>query len=159
MSKYLLQVTSGKCLLSVFWPSDLFNSIFGAFLVTIEFFVPLIILIYCYGRIVWTLKRRTNVNIGGNDILTDKFEVAKTNTIKTFLIVSICFTICWAGNQVYYLMFNLGFPVSLNSAVYKVTLFMVFLNCTVNPFIYLAKYNDFQMALKKFVAVTKTLRH
>ena len=46
---FILQVVSNKCILSVFWPSDVTSSIVGVFLVTIEFFVPLIILMYCYG--------------------------------------------------------------------------------------------------------------
>ena len=134
--------------MSVFWPSDLISSIVGAFFVTIEFFVPLIILLYCYGQIVFMLTKRLNVNIGGNDVPSEKFQLAKPNTTKTFLIVGICFVICWASNQVYYLMHNLGYTVDFNGNLYKVNVVMVFLNFIVNPFIYLLKYHDFQKALR-----------
>ena len=46
-------------------------------------------------------------------------------------------------------MSNLGYEADWNSNFYKFTVIMVFLNCTINPFIYLIKYQDFQVALKK----------
>ena len=45
-------------------------------------------------------------------------------------------------------MYNLGYEVDWNSTYYKFSIVMVFLNCTVNPFIYLFNYKDFQSALK-----------
>ena len=98
---------------------------------------------------MWILTKRLNVNIGGNDVPSEKFQLAKTNTIKTFLIVGACFVICWVSNQVYYLMHNLGYTIDFNGNLYKGTVVMVFLNSIVNPFIYLAKYHDFQKALRK----------
>ena len=152
---FFLQVVSSKCILSAFWPSDLISSIVGVFLVTIEFFVPLIILLYCYGRILYMLTKRLNVNIGGNDVPSEKIQLAKTNTIKTFLTVGICFVICWASNQVYYLLYNLGYTLELNGNLYKGTIVMVFLNFIVNPFIYLVKYHDFQKALRTIFVCEK----
>ena len=84
------------------------------------------------------------------DVIRDKFLLARTNTIKTFLLVGLCFIICWSNNQVYYLMYNLGYHINWNSTYYKFTVLMVFVNCTVNPFIYLVKYRDYQEALRRF---------
>ena len=105
-------------------------------------------LIYCYGRILWVLTRRIDSNLDTRGSHADTFQVAKTNTLKTFLMVGICFIICWSSNQAYYLMDNIGYHVNWNGTYYKFTVLMVFLNCTVNPFIYLIKYKDYQLALK-----------
>ena len=81
----------------------------------------------------------------------DKFELARRNTIKTLLTVGLCFIICWAQNQVRYFLYNCGFDLDFNSTYHQFTVVMVFLNSTVNPFIYLIKYRDYQEALKKFL--------
>ena len=103
---------------------------------------------------MWVLTRRISSNLSG--VKNDKFEIARTNTIKTLLLVALCFVICWSNNQVYYLMYNLGFNVDWNSSFYQSTVVMAFLNCTINPFIYLAKYQDFQTALKLFCGCGKS---
>ena len=53
-------------------------------------------------------------------------------------------------------MYNLGYELDYNGAYYQFTALMVFLNCTVNPFIYLIKYKDYQEALRKFLGCEKS---
>ena len=89
------------------------------------------------------------------DIHKDKFQMARRNTIKTLLIVGCCFILCWVQNQVLYLMYNLGYEIDWNSPYYHFTVLMVFVNCTVNPFVYLFKYQDYQVALRKFLRCYK----
>ena len=109
---------------------------------------------YCYGRIVWVLTRRIDSKLDKMEIspqrncsdnkmqtvIKDKFQLARQNTIKTFLLVGLCFIICWSNDQIFFLMFNLGYDVDFNGIYYKFGVLMVFLNCTLNPFIYLLKY-------------------
>ena len=85
------------------------------------------------------------------DVHKDKFQLARRNTIKTLLIVGLCFIICWSQNEFFYLMYNFGYPLDWNSAYYNFTVLMVFLNSTVNPFMYLIKYQDYQIALRQFL--------
>ena len=126
-------------------------------------------MVFCYGNIVYMLSRRINTNITDihlqnqnqnistkskeqlTDAHKDKFQVAKRNTIKTLLIVGCCFIICWSQNQFAYMIFNCGYNIDFNSTYIHFTILMVFLNCTVNPFIYLIQYRDYQIALKKFI--------
>ena len=145
-----MQVVAGRCLAYAFWISPAYQRGFGIFLVVEEFFVPLIILTFCYGRIVFVLSKRpgSNLDTSQNQNQTDKFELAKRNTIKTFLIISICFVICWTNSRVFYLMFNLGHKFDWDGAYSKFSTLMAFGNCTVNPFIYLTKYRDYQTALR-----------
>ena len=114
--------------------------------------IPLLILVYCNSRIVWILTRRIDSNLdnSGNseNKLSRKFLLARTNTIKSFLLVAIFFIICWTCEEIYYLMYNLGYEANWNGNYFNFCLIMVFLNSTVNPFIYLSKYQDYQVALK-----------
>ena len=138
----------------IFWPSPLLKSAYGISIFFITFFIPLVIFICCYGRIVWVLTWRIDFNLRG--VKNDVFELARTNTIKMLLLVVLGFVICWSSNSIYFMMYNLGYSVNWNSVFYKFTVVMVFLNCTINPFIYLAKYQDFQSDLKSFCVCRKS---
>ena len=137
------------CKIHSFWPSALFSSIFGVFLVIIEFIGPLIILIYCYGRIVWALTRRIDSKLKKTiSTRADTFQLARKNTLKTFFMISFCFVVCWSLQQGFYFMYNIGYDVDFNGTFYQVSVLLAFINCTINPFVYLIKYKDYQQALK-----------
>ena len=146
----IFQIVSGTCLLYSFWPSALIHRIVGVFFIAEKYLVPLFILMYCYGKIIWVLSKRAESNLDTTDSQGDKFQLAKKNTIKTFLIVSVCFVLCWFNAQLAYLLYNLGFNISLAGTYNKVSTVIAFVNCTINPFIYLIKYRDYQVALKSF---------
>ena len=121
---FTLQMVSDVCVIYAEKPG-----IFYYMYVFILFILPLIILVYCYGRIVWVLYRRVNTNTTESQSnLGDKFLLARKNTIKTFLLVGLCFIICWIQNQIYYFMYNLGYDIDWNSAYYKYSVLMIFLN-------------------------------
>ena len=106
--RFLFQFKQGECFLYVY-PSELFKKVFGVVLFLLEFFIPLIILVFCYGKIVWILSRRLDFNTNSGNLYSDKFQLAKTNTIKTMFLVALLFLICLSNDQVYYLMSNLGY--------------------------------------------------
>ena len=141
-------MVSGECLIHSYWPSPQIQKIVGLLAVMVAFVVPLLVLIYCYVRILWILTRRLDSQFNNTGGQSDVFQLARRNTVKTFLIVAICFVICWSNNQIYYIMDHLGFHANWNGTYYKFTVLMVFLNCTINPFIYLVNYQDYQRALK-----------
>ena len=85
--------------------------------------------------------------MGSDDAQTAKFELARNNVIKTLFIVVYFIFICYLGIEVLFLAYSLGFEVNWHSGYYKFTVIMLFLNCTVNQFIYLVNYKDFQKAL------------
>ena len=80
-----------------------------------------------------------------------KYELAKRNTIKTLVLVAVFFIICWTGNQVWVLLFNVGYKVEFDSEAYQFLVFMVCVNCTINPFIYILQYKEYQEALKTLI--------
>ena len=163
-----------------FWPSDKVKTYVGLGLMFVQFFIPVMVLIICYGHIIWVLTGRINTdllknksqvnsnNIGETtdiaktntkcmDLGKEKFQLARRNTIKTLLIVGLCFIICWSQNQAIYFMYNCGYDLNFNGTYVQYTVVMVFLNCTVNPFIYLIKYRDYQEALRVFFHCNKKM--
>ena len=87
---YLLQVVYPSCLLYEFWLSPQLKSGFGLFGVFMEFLLPLMILVFCYGRILWVLRRRMDSTLGregGKDPSAATFQKAQKNVVKTLLLV------------------------------------------------------------------------
>ena len=147
-----LQIDSRGCHPYEHYPSPLFQSVFGIIVIFVEFFLPILILIYCYARIFWVLRQRIGSKMNSKSTASVKLEKATKNVIKTLLIVAFCFFLCFSNNQIYYLLYNLGVPnVHLRGTYYTFTVLMMFLNCTINPFIYLANYQDFQKGLRKLL--------
>ena len=151
------------CATSV-WPSRSLSSIFGVLIVCVQFIGPVFILVYCYGRIAWILTRRIHSNFeiacstsDVDNIINSKFLKARNNTIKTVLLVGICFIICWINDEVYYLMYNLGYDADWDGAYFKFCVAMIYLNCTVNPFVYLVSYRDYHRALREFCSKRKSV--
>ena len=153
------------------WPSEEVQTVFAIGVICIQLFIPFLILIFCYGKIVWVLTRRINTDlikttsqctidnsknvINTTDTGRVKFQLARRNTIKTVLIFGLCFIICLSQYEITYFMYNCGYDLNYNSTYIQFTVLMVFLNCTVNPFIYLIKYKDYQEALRKCFYCTK----
>ena len=118
---FVFQIVDGKCRIAYSWPNDVTAAAVGIFNLFLPFLLPFIILVFCYGRILWMLSRRINTGISNGrskfnhnsnevtahtdeigkikDAQKDKFQVARRNTIKTLLIVGCCFII-YAGRRI-----------------------------------------------------------
>ena len=132
----------GVCFPMIVWPSTLVHIIVGVLMIFVEYLIPLIIMIYCYSRVIWTLTRRIDSRLG----MDDSFRMARKNTIKTCLWISIIFVLCWTSTHVYYILYTVGYESQI---FFTFSVLSAFANGTVNPFIYLVKYKDFQVALRK----------
>ena len=71
------------------------------------------------------------------------------NVIKTFLIISICFVLCWFPNRVYFFLFNMSIVTNLRSNARYITVTLAFLNVCLNPFIYAAKLDPVKKYLRQ----------
>ena len=121
---FVFQVIDGTCGVMAVWPSDKVRTYVGLGLITLQMIIPFIVLIICYGKIVWVLTRKINSNLMKSqsaleksqncsdpsieirDPSKDKFQLARKNTIKTLIIVACCFIICWTQNQIIVFLFN-----------------------------------------------------
>ena len=59
------------------WPNDTVKTVFGFCLIIIQFFIPLIVLIVCYSKIVWVLTRRINT-----DLMKSHCDVNNSKTVS-----------------------------------------------------------------------------
>ena len=73
-------------------------------------------------------------------------DKAKGNVVKTLAIVTVSYFVCWIPNKIYIILYLLG-TVSTFNEVYNATVILVFINCCINPIIYIGKYDAFKTGL------------
>ena len=73
-------------------------------------------------------------------------DKATRNVMKTVGIVTSSYFVCWLPHKVYILLYMFG-QISTFGHLYQATLIMMFINCCINPFIYITKYNAFRKGI------------
>ena len=74
---------------------------------------------------------------------------AAGNVIKTMFTISIVFVLCWLANTIYVILYTAGADIKLSGPMYSVTVYAVFGNAIINPFIYSVHYVPFKTQIKK----------
>ncbi len=78
-------------------------------------------------------------------------ERTRRNIIKTLILVSLVFAVCWALNEVCYFYFNVSGNTHINETLYNVSVCLAYFNMCVNPIIYTFNYRQFQKGLRQAV--------
>ncbi|XP_022098631.1 prolactin-releasing peptide receptor-like [Acanthaster planci] len=112
-----------------------------------KFFILFIVMLVVYIHIIAVLKRVTERVVPGPanagpftgkppDGQGEFLKRAWSNILKTLLIVSVIYAICWTPSEVNVFLFNLCVEVDFTSPViFYLMIGMVSLNCCLNPFI------------------------
>jgi len=78
-------------------------------------------------------------------------NAAGRNAVVTSLMICCGFIVCWSPNQINVIVSYLGHTVDYTTMFYHFTVVMVFMNSCINPFIYAAKYREFQTGVKRLM--------
>ncbi|XP_070566932.1 melatonin receptor type 1B-B-like [Ptychodera flava] len=116
-----------------------FEGVYGVVIMTVTYFIPITTIIVVYTRIFVSLKRQARVlnhQLAKNGPAMSLLR-ARRKVVKTLFLVVMIFTLCWAPDQVCYLLFSLGFyPDYHRSLVFQIFVSLAFFNSCVNPIIY-----------------------
>lgn len=145
------RIVQGECVLLSFWPSDAAQTAAGFIAVILQYFIPIAILIFCYGSMIVSLHKRGNQIFGKQSSKKEnKMSKAKGNVVKTLVMVSLAFILCYSWNQWFFLFFNIKVLnyTHFQGDFYHFSVVAMFANCSVNPFIYALTYGEFRKAIK-----------
>ena len=133
------------------WPNKMVSQIVGLCSVTIQYFFPLGVFIFCYSRMALVLHRRVEQarESGGHTTRNETMARARSNVLQDH---GTCFTpvrlllddesnvlvpsSIWASTS----------PPTRTSTTPTVA--MIFINCCTSPIIYIVKYESFQKGIK-----------
>jgi len=87
------------------------------------------------------------VTVTGSSVINK----AGRNAVVTSLMVCCGFIVCCSPNHTVVLISFSGVTADFGSWYYHVTAVMMFTNCFINPFIYAAKYREFQKGVRRLM--------
>ena len=155
-SLFATRLIGNSCEPGLHWINRDVQKAYGIFRVCFIFFIPLGIMIYCYGRMVYTVykhlmsfKASKEAEADNNVIREERMVRAQANLLQTLLLVSVSFVICWGPNQIYYFLYNVGLRIDPYTWHFQLTVVLMNINCCINPFLYTWKYREFQLYLKQ----------
>ncbi len=133
----------GFCVFYQIWPNPFWEA-FTIFVVcALELFIPLFIVAFLYITIFVSLRRRASSWRQKSD-QSEKMNQTTVNVLKTMVLLTGVFFLCWVWLIVYIFLNGIGVRVSFRTPFYNFTVFMANINCCVNPFCYAVQYRDFQ---------------
>ena len=144
--------SDGICISFQKWPNSFWYRFTAIINVGVVFFFPfLFIMILNISIFVHLRKQVSKGPIGeSNRKQSEVMERAKANVLKTLIVLSVCFFLCYVWNVTYFLLFTLGANVSITSSFYSFSVIMININCCINPFCYAVQYREFQEQVKIF---------
>jgi len=147
------RVEDGFCL----FPFEI-QFIYEHCIVVMFFIIPLIVFVYSYGRIIIVLRRQMRVmaahNVEGSSQMNASQAQSKRlkwNVIKTMIIVSVVFIVCYCPNNVLFFILVRAPPTSTLVVGYYPTVFLMYLNVCMNPFIYATKHDGVKQQLARLI--------
>lgn len=162
-------VKYGKCLKLAGMPSEIVSKFYGFFSLTIQFFLPLILMTFMYGQMIRILRPKLRARNkvapqamtprGGPPVVVQAshqpgMSRVQLNLTKTLAIVVICYITCWCLNQILWLTVNMGYNfVPLHGPYARATVVLACANSCVNPFIYIFKLEEFKMGVRRMFAL------
>uniref|UniRef100_A0A663E8V8 G-protein coupled receptors family 1 profile domain-containing protein n=1 Tax=Aquila chrysaetos chrysaetos TaxID=223781 RepID=A0A663E8V8_AQUCH len=120
---------------------------------TLEFFVPLLSVAYFNVHIFHDIQRRQRVSS-----LTRSWRPAKI--AKSLAIIVCAFAICWAPYTLLMIIRGACQGTCVHNSLYEITFWLLWLNSSLNPFLYPLCHMRFRMAFMKILCPKKfaTLR-
>ena len=154
-------IKNGVCLLGYRARNHWLLTYYGYHALFFAMVFPLIILIYCYARMIVALRRSMNMSavatkqIDGSDSSVHKSRLAQYNIFETCLIITILFVLCWTTNETGLFLYVIGVYPNLATDHYSIGRLLVLLNSCLNPFVYALRYDEFKKQLRVLLRCTK----
>ena len=153
------QVIDGVCFGGVFWESRESQLAYGIWAFSYVCSLPLIVIIFCYWRILSAVRHQAKVmashgDAGPSTAQTQSHQM-QSNVIKTMILVSAFYTLSDLPMHVYYLILNIHQQAMIYS-VYFALLFISFFYFCANPFIYATKFDPVKKTLLRLIPCKKT---
>lgn len=149
---FTTRVIDGQCMGQYFWPDKHGQTIYSVFVLFSMFVVPLLLMIVCYTRIFIFVREHQKVMQGTttgprSSLQSPALQRQEMGILVTMLLISTAFVACWTPNQVYFLLYIMQIQMSNKDAIYSVSLFLIFLNVCLNPFVYVAKQESIRQGV------------
>ena len=152
-------VLNGVCYTLIFFKSRAAKKAFGIWYFVSFYLVLILIFIFCYWRILVTIRRQANVMAGhggaGSSAAQTQSKHIQSKVIRTMLLVSLLFVVAYTPGFMYSLLLNVHSKLQIRALGYHIIVVIGFLyNCT-NPFVYATNFDPVNRVLLGMIPCKK----
>ena len=149
-------VVDGFCYSTAFFKSQAGRTAFGITNFLFFYMNILLIFIFCYGRILLTIRRQASVMAahsgpGPSTAQAHQTKKMQSSIIKTMMLVSVLFVISQAPSSFYSLLFFSRPILELSEMALYTAMFLAYLYMCTNPFIYATKFDRVKRVLLRLI--------
>jgi len=120
-------VLNGSCLGYVVWKNPVSGVAYGIFYFFAAYVVVLVIVIFCYGKILVTIRHQSRMLANHSFASQAQTNKMQSNVIKTMILVCAFYAVAWLPENIYFLLMSLNLPLTFLDAGYYSVLFIAFL--------------------------------
>lgn len=148
-NRYAYQIFEIACL-----PDWAYEKTFPIFVMLLAFGIPLIVMIYCYSMIYWTVKKnskrvRTMSHSGGNDNALKKIASREAKVTRAMFIVFATFIICFGPYCICMFILFPVFSIWVGKDAAFVCGWLINFNSVINPIAYPCVNHRFKKAYNR----------
>jgi len=129
-------VINGECIGYSVWENPVDGVAYGIFYFLAAYVIVLAICVFCYGKILITVRRQAQVMAGhgatGSTAAQTQSNKVQANLIKTMIFVCAFYAITWLPESTYFLLMSLNLPLTFLDSGYYTVLFIGFLYICAN---------------------------
>ena len=149
---------NGRCAVSKRMQNSIsYSQYIPIYQIMVILIIPLSIMVVCYGRSWYYLKRSSKLlREVGVRVLDDtnihNLRMAQTNLLKTCSMILVVYMLCWIPFEMAFIMYALGYQSKLTRIVNVVGTITSVMNSGFNPYIYAYRYGHFKRQLHYLLA-------
>ena len=144
----LCSVINDQCIPYGVVPEAWMMKALGAYLVSTSCFIPGGVMVWAYVSIGLSLKKSESFQNSETTNQSIKIKQAQSNLLQTCVLLVLLFGLCWTNHVIRFVLMTGGYFMHLRTSYYPSTALLVVLNSCFNPFIYCARYKEFQQQVK-----------
>jgi len=107
-----------------------------------------------HSRLSWLSQKRPHLLMlfQVSTAASSSLNAAGRNAVMTSLIICCGFIACWSFAEILGILLVIGYTTDPSGWFHPFSMVMVFINSCINPFIYAAKYYEFQAGIRRLRA-------
>ena len=117
--------------------------------------VPLVTMVYCYGRIIYYIYRQSKSEPITSGTGRVSLRKAQMHIMQTAITVSLIFIVVYTYNII--TIYGLVFYNIPHFPYYHIGVYLIMFNSSINPYVYCIRYDDFQQRILEICRNTKKM--
>lgn len=144
-------ISDGVCLAWGKYPNLAASGAAGVAAILYYLVIPASMMTGCFCHMAYKMHKKSNQTAPVG--VTSTFGQVKTSILKTLILFEVTFVVCWSYNIWVWMLalFNAIEASFYTTWMYHISVLILFLSCSINPFIYALNYKKFRRGFRRYL--------